>query len=139
MSDTQAKLPAIEEELLPTPQVGTMVYWYDRNEVNEESKRPAMIIKREGPGRVSLKVFRMGDDIHKQGCCHVDHPIHQQRNAHSTVHNGSFAYMCDKNKIPAGDYDLAKDERDRRIAAEQELQAQLKEASAKKLGRMVKS
>ena len=112
--------PQPADELLPTPAVGSMVLWYDRNIVQEDRAMPAMVMKIEAPGRVALKIFRMGDDMHRTGVHYRYHAIHMQRSNPATVYNGSWDYP--REGVPTEDYEYHKkivNERKRKLAEEE--------------------
>lgn len=113
------------EDLLPTPTKGDIVFWYDRNLVAPDRALPAMVMDVEGPGKIKLKILRMGDDMHKTGVHHVSHPVHNERNHAASVHNGSWDYR--KPGVPTEDYEYHRAflaERKKKQEAEQAAAAQ---------------
>lgn len=79
-------------ERLPTPQIGTTIWWFDRN--NQDNPRAALVTAIEGPGKIKVTIFGPAAmPIHKAGVLHVLSPIHNNGSNSSTVHNGSWNYI----------------------------------------------
>lgn len=103
------------ETLLPTPPIGTIVVWYERNQVRDEFARVGVVMKRESPGQVTLKVFQQGNDRIVSGVQYIEHPAHKNRR-HDAVNSGCWTYGEDDmtryladGKIPEHHYSFHRD------------------------------
>lgn len=90
---------------LPTPPVGTTVVWYDRAEAKPESQIAGLVTKVEGPGKVTLTVFRAQGmpDPTRRGCLHISHSVHEQRHNAVSRNSGAWDYP-DGVSIPKAHY-----------------------------------
>lgn len=98
----------MSDRLVPTPKVGTIVLWYDRNIYEPENAKPAVVLQVEATGKVGLKILRFGDDVHKKGVHHRTHPVHDRRANEATMESGSWEYIGEV--VPEADLKRAKDE-----------------------------
>ena len=88
------KINASLKNPLPTPPVGTPVVWYDRAERKEDGEIAALVTKVEGPGKVTVTVFRPQGmpDPTRRGCLHMSHPTHEQRHNAVSRNSGGWDY-----------------------------------------------
>lgn len=96
--ETLKKIAAQKETPSPTPPIGTMVNWFERNE--EEMRFAAVVTRIQGAGKVELAVQKPRHHvIHKQGVLYRGDPIHEKRANPATVAAGSWDYI-EGVKIP---------------------------------------
>lgn len=119
----------MSEKLIPTPKVGTIVLWYDRNIFEPENAKPAVVLSVEATGKIGVKILRFGDDVHKKGVHHRSHAVHDRRANEATMESGSWEYIGEK--IPEEDLARCKAE----IAAKAEQEKTNSEAKLKQLVR----
>ena len=100
------KVKAEIKSPLPTPPVGFTVVWYPRAVQEEDNQVAGIVTKVEGPGKVTLTVFRPQGmpDATRRGCLHVTHPVHEKRANSVSVNAGSWDYIPGEN-IPKSHYE----------------------------------
>ena len=87
-----ASLKKQKDNPFPTPPIGWMVQWFDRNRTDECSA--ALVTNVQGPGKLELTIFKPRHfPIHKQGVLHRSHPSHLKPSNPNTVTNGSWEYL----------------------------------------------
>lgn len=119
----------MSEKLVPTPKIGTIVLWYDRNIFEAENAKPAVVLQVEAVGKIGVKILRFGDDVHKKGVHHRFHQVHDRRANEATMESGSWEYIGEV--IPEEDLKRHKDE----IVAKQAMEKANSEAKLKQLAR----
>jgi hypothetical protein len=100
---------------LPTPPVGTMVVWHDRNE--DDRNYAAVVTFVEGVGRVKLAIFKPNAHvIHKEGVLHRTHEVHENKHSTVTMRNGAWDYVPGQT-VPKSHRDLHLRDLEKREAA----------------------
>lgn len=118
--------------LLPTPQIGDRVVWYDRA---DKSVTPiaADVVGIEAPGRVKLELHRRTPKSYRDfvdGCWHVSAPIHEKDNA-NTRDCGGWEWL--RGIAPKDAYDMhRKQNEDKEFARLQEAEAQERRLARRK-------
>ena len=75
------------------PPLGTIVHWFPRAEKNSRTGIPAMIVAHEGPGIVSLNLFKRLSNVQQAvGVRYIADPFHKPRNKEATMNNGGWDF-----------------------------------------------
>lgn len=90
------QIAAVDEQIkkpLPTPPVGTPIIWFDKAIVKPGAELAAVVTKVEGPGKVTLVVFRpCAFPEFKRSSLHEFHLQNKERHVEALSNCGAWAY-----------------------------------------------